>query len=622
MLAAAFRAVPIGIRLAFLLCAASPAPALQVEQSPFGPLEVEPGPMPDPTQGIIRLDIVVTDDAGNPVSGLSAKDFTLLDNGRPQPIVSFHDFDGIASKPDPPVQVILVIDELDLPAIQVSAAEHEVKNFLSENQGRLLQPVSIYRINEWGLSESVRPPTDGQALIDGIAHKEQARTIWASSMFSVRGWDRSDAVSPDRKNAGDPSSNPVFLDPAWNEMPHALVALGTIAIEERRRPGRKIMFWLGPGWEINQGRGKGYFDFVTDLSTRLREARIDLWSATEWPRYDAHGAPTVAGAMYQDFLTPVKSEMGVTFGNLALQVVGTQTGGGVIQARNDLGAIIAKRVSEANKFYSLTFDPQRTNVVDEYRTLQVEVDKPGLTAHTSSGYYDEPVFYDQPGVGERVTAEQLEQILTHVGVKSDAEAARQLDGLELTERLSSTALATWKSRLKGKRAREALTAVADESVFLAPPVAEIPVTPPPDTDTQRRMILRTVDYVNKTIPRLPDFFATRETTQYQESERKLGETWKNAHTDQSLHPRETSKATVRFRNGQEVSEGKGAWGKSLLSGERMLDVVGTFGPILTTVLSAATGAKSNLAWSRWEEDAGSKRAVFGRVPLSSPAADG
>ncbi len=37
--------------------------------------------MPDPTPGIIRLDVVVTDKSGTPVSGLKQEDFTLLDNG-------------------------------------------------------------------------------------------------------------------------------------------------------------------------------------------------------------------------------------------------------------------------------------------------------------------------------------------------------------------------------------------------------------------------------------------------------------------------------------------------------------------------------------------------------------
>jgi hypothetical protein len=38
---------------------------------------------------VVTVDVVVTDKAGNPVSGLTKDDFTVLDEGRPQPISSF-----------------------------------------------------------------------------------------------------------------------------------------------------------------------------------------------------------------------------------------------------------------------------------------------------------------------------------------------------------------------------------------------------------------------------------------------------------------------------------------------------------------------------------------------------
>jgi hypothetical protein len=74
--------------------------------------------------------------------------------------------------------------------------------------------------------------------------------------------------------------------------PISLLALGSIAIEERRRPGRKLMFWLGSGWQLKNSKGIGLFAFATELSARLREARIELWSATQWPILDSAGRPS------------------------------------------------------------------------------------------------------------------------------------------------------------------------------------------------------------------------------------------------------------------------------------------------------------------------------------------
>ena len=547
---------------------------------------------------MIRLDVAVTDKAGSPVPGLGQRDFTLRDNGQPGNIVSFQAFDAVTAKADPPVEVILVIDELNLPPVPLSAAEIEAEKFLRQNQGHLDQPVSIYRLTKDGLSASAQPSTDGNALADEIAHRSEPQTIWQTPMVS--------------ENLGRRGANSKAL--------HSVIALGSIAIRERRRPGRKLMFWLGRGWLFDGDEGTGVFDFVTEISTRLGEARIDLWSATEWPFYNSHGIPLpVTQFMYKDFLgtlTPDKVDLSY----LTLHVLATQSGGGVLETRDGLAGLIGKRVEQASTFYSLTFDPPRTNDVDEYHTLKVEVSNSDLTVHSRIGYFDEPVFYDQtPASIERVTVEQLEQRLKSAGGTSDTEIAKQLVRMELIERLSSAKLAALEVTLKGKKARQALVALADESVFLAPPAAEIPSTAPPDTATQRLMISRAVDYANKTISGLPNFFATRVTIQYRETPLELGQTWKTATGDESLHADEMSKATLHFGNGKEIVEGEAAKGKMFKLGERTLDTVGTFGPILVNVLKGATAADSTLTWSHWEHGPNGPEAVFSyRVPQESP----
>lgn len=216
-----------------------------------------------------------------------------------------------------------------------------------------------------------------------------------------------------------------------------------------------------------------------------------------------------------------------------------------------------------------------------------------------------------------MTVAQLEQALKTVHSNSDAEVARQLPGMELTERLSTARLQTLQALLKGKKSRRILIALADESVFLALPAEEIPSTAPPDAATQRLMISRTVDYVNKTIPRLPNFLATRTTVQYHQPPLEPGETWKTAVGDQSLHPAETSKAAVHFLNGKEVVGGEATGRNPLKPG--ILDTVGTFGPILATVLVGATSPNSVLTWSHWEHGVNGQQAVFRyRIPQGTP----
>jgi VWFA-related protein len=227
---------------------------------------------------MLRLDVTVTDTSGKPLIGLKPQDFTLRDNGQPTTIVSFQAFDGIA-RPDPPVEVILVIDEWNMPEVPqhgaetLLAAEHEAENFLRQNHGNLHQPVLIYRLTRDGLSASPQPSTDGNELADEIANRRETRVIWKTPAVA--------GSMGDLARAGLVDTNSL----------HSLIALGSIAIEARHKPGRKLMFWLGNGWQIENNGGTGAFDFLTELSTRLREARINLWSANEWPSSDPHGNP-------------------------------------------------------------------------------------------------------------------------------------------------------------------------------------------------------------------------------------------------------------------------------------------------------------------------------------------
>ena len=84
-------------------------------------------------------------------------------------------------------------------------------------------------------------------------------------------------------------------------------------------------------------------------------------------------------------------------------------------------------------------------------------------------------------------------------------------------------------------------ALADESVFLPPPAGEIPSAAPPDMATQRQMLGQTVDYVNKTISKLPNFFAGRTMVEYHQLPMKPGQAWKTATGDESLHLDQISK---------------------------------------------------------------------------------
>jgi len=203
----------------------------------------------------------------------------------------------------------------------------------------------------------------------------------------------------------------------------------------------------------------------------------------------------------------------------------------------------------------------------------------------------------------RVTVEQLEHVLAAAHGKPDLKVAKQLSDLELSERLSAAKLSRWEADSPGPESRQALVALADLSVFLDPPAAEIPATATPDMDTQRKIMAQAVNYAVRTISKLPDFFATRDTIHFENTPPRQLDTGYRP-----LHPVARTSATLLYRNGKEVVDSQAEKGSLSQQAAPALTTSGVFGLILGTVLVDSSHGK--LVWSRWEQAAAGAEAVF------------
>jgi len=315
-------------------------------------------------EGKIKLDVMVNDATGKPVVGLEPWEFKVLDNGQPRKVVSFRRFDGVQAKPQPPVEVILVIDMLNLPFQQVAYVRTEMDEFLRQNSGRLKQPTSVALLTDAGLRVQPRPSTDGNAIasvVNGI--KEHVSTI-----------------------------NPAMGGEGWVErFQRSARAMDNIAQNELKKPGRKLVIWVGPGWPMLNRPSDGYtdrqqrrnFDSIVEMSTALREARITMYSVSPVVNIQAGQNPL----LYQRFLTPVKTAHDAEAGNLGLKVLVVQTGGKILGPDNDVVTQINRCIEDANAFYRISFDPPIEEGADEYHGLKIVVDRPGAVVRTSTGYY-------------------------------------------------------------------------------------------------------------------------------------------------------------------------------------------------------------------------------------------
>ena len=545
-------------------------------------------PMLDEGKGIIHLDVSVINAEGELVSGLSREDFALLDEDQPQKIMSFHAFNNQSTPPDPPSQVILFVDTLGLSKDKTFRMEIGIEQFLRQNSGHLAQPVSIFGLSEDGFwTVAQHDSTDGNVLAADL--------------------------SP---------TNRILLDrlpQGQRPIDKALRALGIVATGQRRKRGRKVFLWIGPGcgpttdvvpptafliqpttglFPVSLKKGRKTFDPIYWFTTLLREARLSIDEIS----VDQQG-PCSNG--YQQYLDGPRNVPDADQRFLYKKVLAIQSGG-AIEEGADLVATMNRCVRRAGSFYTLSFDPPATMQPREYHSLHVLVDKPGLLAHTNTSYYDEPFYVDQPNPTVRHgTVEQLDQLLSNTHSRGRDDRIEQLLKLDLTERVSLARLSVWTDKYRSRILQQALIGAADASAFLAPPSAEIPKLPPPDEAAQRHMLALAKNYLETSILKLPDFYATRTTARYEETPQLS--VLNNQVNYQPLHLAEMSKARVLYRHGKEVVESQGSEPDE--SSHDYLITHGTFGPFLAEVRRMVE-APGRMKWLRWESGPEGTRAVF------------
>lgn len=191
-----------------------------------------------------------------------------------------------------------------------------------------------------------------------------------------------------------------------------------------------------------------------------------------------------------------------------------------------------------------------------------------------------------------ISTEQLKSFLASTQGESDAEVAREIEGLVLTERLNPAQLPSFLAYLHGHRSREALLVLVDMSAFRDPPQSDVPQIDSPDIATQRKMMSLAAQYVSKVRHDLPNFYATRVTATFR------CEIWSN--TSMRFVGRYSDMEI--YRDGLQLRKVRP---RSRAAG---LTTSGEFGAVLgAAILDAAHG---NLAWSHWELGDTGPKAVF------------
>jgi VWFA-related protein len=330
---------------------------------------------------LVMLDVVVTDRAGNPVTGLHKDDFTVLEDGQPQKISNFetpaaHFNVGSVNLPsgDPTAaadeakrgeadrpETIIVLDELNTTSEDMSFAWQMLLKFLNKQPATLSDPTAVMVLTKKHL-QKIAGPTQNTALLVAKVQKI-------------------DLELPSHSNTGGTQGSADL-------MLTSLLALDEIALSSADRESRKNVIWVGTGFPILSSYDvplvdrERFLSYVQYTANWLQETRTTMYTI------DPKGLPVAD----EDFVaslgsTVVSQSAANTPSELIFEGLAPATGGKIYRLRNDIDVAIASAVNNGATYYTLAYYPKNTEFDGKFRKIRVQVAPPGLDAATQQGYY-------------------------------------------------------------------------------------------------------------------------------------------------------------------------------------------------------------------------------------------
>jgi VWFA-related protein len=336
--------------------------------------------------------VLAVDALNFPVSGLKAQDFVLTDNGQPKELASFREVNGTQGIASP--HVILILDAVNNTGRSIAFEIKEIGKFLGSNQGRLAYPTSIVALTASGFKAS-RTSMDGSALLQesralfkGIHPYEcESSSEEGAHAIPLTGHGGANiGLTVEKNNEGNCLNEKFTI---------SLTALADLAAAQKNISGRVVFIWIGPGWPLLRGPEfhpdtadikANLFDHIVQLSRTLREAQVTV-DAVSSP--DMFRRSELVSLPPKPFAEGPLTEKQATASDLALQAIATQSGGRILESKS-ISDRIARCVADVRTYYAVSFDSIPSSKPDEYHSLQVKVNRPGVKVFTNTLYYGEP----------------------------------------------------------------------------------------------------------------------------------------------------------------------------------------------------------------------------------------
>ena len=399
---------------------------------------------------VVLLDAIVTDAGGQPVPGLTASDFTVLEDGKPQKI-AFFSFESPARRqsnsPPPRLRpgvytnrpeyrnnggplIILLMDGLNTPPGQQIYVRQQILKYLAGLKIPGPGTAVLALGNELSLLQD--STTDSQLLVAAVRNYTSGRTAVdvespAIDVPVTTGPGSTPAnVSVPNSNSADPAANIASQTNITNSFAQLAQSLKrfdkTISVEDQDfrvrttltalraigralsgYPGRKSLVWFSAGFPFNLALdesmdlqfSKSYREQIRQTAALLSDASvavypIDARGLLSSGRLSDPTAPSRTAATPMDAApsASLSAETWSKFNSEAtMDHLARDTGGEVFRNTNDLNGALRAAIKDSEFYYALGFYPERKVPDGRFHSLKVVLANKQLKVRSRTGYY-------------------------------------------------------------------------------------------------------------------------------------------------------------------------------------------------------------------------------------------
>jgi VWFA-related protein len=319
---------------------------------------------------VVELDVTVIDKDRRPIKGLTAADFSILERGKPQPIVAFAAIDV----PAPPPAAAPWIREAPLDVVNNDSENRRLVTIVMDDAYTKFEPDVMKRAKQIAYNAiDELGPGDLAAVVFTFLGRSQNYTADRQKLKAAV-----DSFVPKTTPVIGP---PVVCDPkrmnACDVKTLSLVASTMLAAP----PGRKIAVLISGGRAFTFGdmsdastRNEGFE--LQEMFRNLQRANITVYA------YDAHGLEVGGMSAATREAGTISSPL-----NDSLYSFAESTGGRAVTNHNDPAARVGEAFRESSSYYLVGFQSSEPSTDGRFHKVEVKVDRPGVTVRTRNGYF-------------------------------------------------------------------------------------------------------------------------------------------------------------------------------------------------------------------------------------------